>query len=130
MIRVCLVCKTTYGTVPCLPEQGGKTTHGYCLACLPRVQAAIDAEIAALKISDVRQSAPAFSQAATPQAGAAHAASGAVNDNASEVLAADIGKHVPLGGDSCVPVFPNTGGLGDPKHIGHAQAVRGAFFPQ
>lgn len=34
MTRVCCVCRKRLGTTPCVPEQDGKETSGYCPRCL------------------------------------------------------------------------------------------------
>lgn len=76
-------------------------------------------------LSDARNGHPG--QAATPCAKGSMPANGAVlDDNASEALTAGVGKHVPLGGDSCPPVCRSNLER-DPKTTS-GQAARGAFF--
>lgn len=87
--RVCMTCKKVFGFKPCLPEQDGQESHGYCPVCAPLALAAARAECAALRsnpLSDVRPAVPTANHVATPCVEGLMPTDGAVNANASEVM--------------------------------------------
>ena len=54
MSQVCLTCHKVYGRVPCLPEQDGRETHGYCPTCYPSARAKLFAELEAMTSREIR----------------------------------------------------------------------------